>query len=143
MPKTILLIDDDRDDRDFFCQAVAKVSDLYCIALDDGNKMFPKLTNEEINRPDIIFLDVNMPQMNGWECLELLKHSERFKDIPVIMYSTSKHKEETDKAKVLGALYFFTKPSDFSVLKKGLSNLIEHLQNDRLDLLAENSDLFK
>lgn len=142
MPDYILLVDDDRDDREFFCDAVCKVSNVSCVALQDGRLLFEQLSNKEIGMPGLIFFDVNMPQMDGWECLALLKQSEDYKEIPVIIYSTNGHEEEISKAKALGAKYFFTKPRDFAVLKQVLSDAIIHLQENKLDMLAANSKLF-
>ncbi|MBC7485318.1 MAG: response regulator [Cytophagaceae bacterium] len=61
-------------------------------------------------KPSIIFLDINMPGMNGWDCLTKLKSREKLKHIPAIMYSASSHKAEVDKAFTVDALSFFAKP---------------------------------
>lgn len=141
MKKNILLIDDDSDDRELFSLACSS-SGASCTTLADGNSMLPTLDRGEIGRPDIIFLDVNMPQVNGWQCLTQLKKNEHYKNIPVIMYSTSGHLEEIEKAKTLGAICFFMKPDDFIVLQQGLSLVVEHLQSGKLDQLGQNSKLF-
>jgi CheY-like chemotaxis protein len=73
--------------------------------------------------PDIIFLDVNMLQVTGWECLTRIKNSEQYRDIPVIMYSTSASNLDKQKAKKLGASGFLTKPSDFRMLVDILKKL--------------------
>jgi len=66
--------------------------------------MLAALTGNGEERPSIIFLDLNMPGMSGWECIAILKESEANKDIPVVMYSTSKHAEEISRAKAAGAI---------------------------------------
>lgn len=137
----ILLIDDDIDDRALFCEAALSTNS-QCETLANGNLMIPKLDSGEIRRPDIIFLDVNMPQINGWECLNLLKQSEAYHTIPVIMYSTSGYQDDIAKAKQLGAAYFFVKPDDFFILQQGLAAVVKHLQAGNLDELSKNSKLF-
>lgn len=139
----ILLIDDDRDDREFFTSALSKISeDVICMTLANGNELLPKLAKGEIERPNLIFLDVNVPEMSGWECLSLIKEYENFRNIPVIMYSTSKYEEDILMAKTKGALCFFTKPFAISDLREALKDVIEHLENGTIEKLAETSPRF-
>jgi CheY-like chemotaxis protein len=71
-------------------------------------------------RPQVIFLDINMPEMSGWQCLEILKKGDKTKNIPVIMYSTSAARLEGQKAVSKGAIGFYEKPSRFEWLKEFL-----------------------
>lgn len=140
----ILLIDDDCDDRTFFADAVKNIADdkVTCITLDDGHDLMATLTQEGSKRPSIIFTDINMPRMSGWEILALLKEHDTYKDIPVVMYSTSKHIEEITRAKSLGALCFFNKPSDFNELQNAIDEVVVHLKGDTIDSLCKNSAYF-
>lgn len=143
MNKKVFLIDDDLDDRELFCEAMEEVSpDIICYTAANCRTALTQITNKEIAIPDIIFLDINMPIMNGWQCLSMLKEQELYKNIPVIMYSTSSHLEDVEKAEQLGALCFFTKPRDFKTLKKSLEIVVEHLHSNSLFSVIHNSPLF-
>lgn len=143
MAKKVFLIDDDQDDRELFCEAMEEVAPkIICYTAANGRKALNQLSNNEIESPDIIFLDINMPIMSGWQCLSMLKEHEFYKNIPVIMYSTSSQPEDVEKAGQLGALCFFTKPDDFESLKKSLEIVVEHLHNSSLSSLMHNSALF-
>jgi CheY-like chemotaxis protein len=126
MIKKFLLTDDDLDDVELFREALSDIdSSISCNYANDGKEAIEKLRNKKVEDPQIIFLDVNMPEMNGWECLSILKQEERFKDIPVIMYSTSSSKQDAQKALALGALCFYEKPNNFKLLRNFL-DLITH-----------------
>ena len=119
MKKSFFLVDDDTDDAGLFCEALKEVDpSAVCHLASHGEEALEIL--ERVGAPDIIFLDINMPRMNGWECLAELKTSDAYKDIPVIMYSTSSYQREIDIAKEAGALCFFTKPDSYKDLKKML-----------------------
>lgn len=143
MFKTILLVDDDADDTDLFREALGEINEaITCYNAIDGQEALNKLLDRQITQPDIIFLDINMPGMNGWQCLTYLKGHERFRQIPVIMYSTSSAKRDRDIANDLGALGFLTKPSDYKELKKALGlltaqNSLEELQSS-IEQLKKN-----
>lgn len=133
MKKVFLLADDDDDDTELFREALEAIDPLIvCYCVRDGKKVLERLGNKEFEKPQIILLDINMPGMNGWECLAELKKNEEYKDIPVIMYSTSSHQGESNIAIDLGALCFFTKPSDFieleNILKVIASTVNENLR---------------
>lgn len=143
MGRKVFLIDDDPDDRDLFCEAWQAVSpDVKCQFAINGKKAISDLDNTAAELPSLIFLDINMPMMNGWECLSFLKQHEVYKGIPVIMYSTTAHKEEVNKAQKLGALCFFTKPSNYNQLKKSLGLVTEYMQHYSLSRLINSSSLF-
>jgi CheY-like chemotaxis protein len=115
--KFFLLADDDNDDAELFMEAVSSLDPpIDCFRVEDGKDVFHFLSDRANRRPDIIFLDLNMPGMNGWQCLAKLKNDVMFHDIPVIMYSTSSHYRDKEIAKELGALAFFTKPANFNIL---------------------------
>jgi CheY-like chemotaxis protein len=73
-----------------------------------------------VETPDMIFLDLNMPLMNGFEFLLILKNDPSFSLVPVIIFSTSDNPEDQARAKELGALQFITKTADIELLKKDL-----------------------
>ena len=71
---------------------------------------------------EILFLDINMPVMNGIECLTLLMHNPHLKEIPVIVLTTSSYHSEN--AIRLGAKAYLKKPSDVKVLKKQIEYML-------------------
>lgn len=144
MMKYFLIVDDDPDDRDLVTEAMEDIEkECSCYRAADGKKAMDLLENKETGElPHLILLDVNMPVMNGWQLLSWLKGMERYRHIPVVMYSTSKHEEDIRQASKLGAHCFFTKPASFTELKKCVGLLNEHLEKGRLESLADESPLF-
>src|SRR5690349_24094407 len=109
-PLTCFLIDDDEDDREIFSLALNDVSaEVRCVLAFDGMDALEKLRRSE-SLPDFIFLDLNMPRMDGKECISGLKKESRLFKLPVVIYSTSSHSRDQSDATRLGAAHFFTKP---------------------------------
>jgi CheY-like chemotaxis protein len=132
--KTFLLVEDDNDDCELFTEAIEAVdASVRFYFASDGIEALDKLSDNAIQSPDIIFLDINMPQMNGWQFLNRLKEDKTLKDIPVIMYSTSSQMKDMKKASASGALCFLTKPNSFLHLKKMLEVVVFHMRQNRLD----------
>jgi CheY-like chemotaxis protein len=112
-----LLADDDADDGSIFCEAVMNVSnEMQCRTVENGRNLIELLSSNKGYLPEVIFLDINMPIMNGWDCLTQLKGDSRFNDIPTIIYSTSSLRKDIERAYRLGADLFITKPEDFDEL---------------------------
>jgi CheY-like chemotaxis protein len=127
MQKKFLLVDDDVDDAMLFREALAEIdkSIIFYNAF-DGQEAFHKLNSKTFEEPDLIFLDINMPVMNGWEFLFQLKRDTSYEHLPVIMFSTSPDKRNVDKALDMGALCFFTKPDEYTKLKEILSVVVRN-----------------
>ena len=133
MIRNFLLADDDHDDTDLFYEALKDIdSSIEFNFATNGKELIAKLHTGKID-PQIIFLDINMPEMNGWECLETLKKEKGLKDIPVIMYSTSSGTLYGRKAVKSGALCFYEKPPSFLKLREFLELIsatsVSELQN--------------
>lgn len=132
--KTILIVDDDADDIELFCMAVAEIDNqIKCISARTGEDALQVLNKNLLRKPDYIFLDLNMPRMNGKQFLKLIKKETEFSNIPVIIYSTSKLPEDYEETKRLGAVYFLTKPSRHTDLEKAISLVLEN----RWELIKE------
>lgn len=124
MIRKFLLVDDDPDDTDLFEEALKKIDEqIEFYRSEDCTKVISQLREEKIH-PEIIFLDINMPDMNGWECLDELKKDARLKNIPVLMYSTSSVVMDGAKALKRGALGYLEKPPTFDELKNFLVKLV-------------------
>lgn len=142
MEKIFLLADDDADDTMLFCEALAEIDpEIICYCAINGKQVLEILHNKELKKPYIIFLDINMPGMKGWECLSQLKGNEEIKHIPVIMYSTSSNQREVDIALKLGALSFLSKPNDFEELKEILKVLADNLHGNLLEAISHYNTL--
>ncbi len=95
MQVTLLIVDDDPDDLWLF--SVYEINKGYrCITASNGKEALQLLQNA-IVKPHYIFMDLNLPVMNGKECLREIKKKPRFADIPVIIYSTSKLKTDMEE----------------------------------------------
>ena len=114
----ILLVEDDIDDQYFFREALSLLSPaLSCQIAENGVEALKLL--KELPRFDIIFMDINMPKMNGIECLQILRSNDSYKNIPVVILSTSSDQAYIERCKILGATYYFTKPIiPFELIKK-------------------------
>lgn len=126
-PKICLLVDDDPDDQEIFLTALSDVSSsVLCLVAPDGDRALELLHHEE-TMPHYIFLDLNMPRMNGFEFLAAMKKSSVLKDIPVIVYSTTSQQAQIEKVKKLGATEFFTKTYKY----RELCDLLKKYFGDR------------
>lgn len=108
-PLHVLLADDDEDDRFFFEMElnVFSLKSKLTIA-EDGEKLM-KYLHAQKKIPDILFLDLNMPRMNGEECLAEIKKCKKLKSLPVIIHSTASSDHVTEKLYNIGAHYFCRK----------------------------------
>ncbi len=123
--KILMIVDDDKDDRFFFRSAIRKKNPSYeCIEAENGADALKQLRKAKL-LPDFIFLDLNMPKMDGRECLKELKKDKTLKKIPVIIYSTSEYKVDIKVTKKLGADYFLSKLSDIYMLPEELLKAME------------------
>ncbi len=113
-----LLADDDEDDQLLFREALADIDpSITCEIAKNGQDALKFLQQNLSHPPTLIFLDLNMPIMNGLKCLSEIKRSPSLQHLPVIIYSTSSHRQYVDESMLLGAKDFFVKPSDYSGLK--------------------------
>ena len=125
MINNILLVDDDLDDILLFHEALNEVnSQINFHSAISGQKALEFLMTQTTS-PDLIFLDINMPEMNGWRCLTELKNTSFLKQIPVVMYTTSANTMEELKALDLGAAGFYQKPEVFEEIKDLLKTVIK------------------
>jgi CheY-like chemotaxis protein len=109
--KICLLIDDDSDDQEIFVLALEHINkDFVCVVASNGHEALGKLTTANSPLPDYIFLDLNMPRMNGKECLKEIKKNTLLNHIPVIIYTTSSMASDKSETASLGASGFITKP---------------------------------
>jgi len=84
-------------------------------------KMFSLL---EHNAPDLILLDINMPEMNGYEAIKLLKSKPETKDIPVIFLTAKTEADDEKEGLSLGAVDYITKPFEPDMLLKRIEELL-------------------
>jgi CheY-like chemotaxis protein len=121
----ITLADDDEDDRLFFTDAFEELKiNTIVNTVNNGKELLNYLNNPETILPNIIFLDLNMPILNGIDCLREIKSNDRFKDIAIAIYSTSSSDQDVEDTFVLGANIYIKKPSNFDQLKKILSDVV-------------------
>lgn len=114
--KHILLIDDDEDDQEIFLTALGKIDrSIICTATDNAREALEMLITRKIS-PDLIFLDLNLPLMNGQQFLVEIKKEKTLSKLPVVILSTSSHRATIELTRELGATDFHSKPDNFKDL---------------------------
>ena len=124
-PIKVLLAEDDEDDQFFFSNALLELpfpTELTIVS--NGKDAVEKLKDLEV-KPDIIFLDLNMPKMNGKECLKLIRNNQSYTYIPCIILSTSSATAEIEETYCAGANMYMLKPNEAGNLWKMVYNLFK------------------
>lgn len=129
MKKTLLcfLIDDDLDDQEIFKLAISEIEyPVLCMFARDGAEALEKL--ESLDKlPSIVFLDINMPRMNGKIFLKLFKADSRFARVPVIIYSTYFNQQIELEMMELGADGYIEKPPSVKDLTQKLQMILSKM----------------
>ena len=120
----ILYADDDADDREIFCEAIKEINPGIKVVLGKDGEETLKILSVQKELPQLIFLDINMPKMDGVECLVKLKSDDRLKGIPVIIYSTTSNENDQTKIALLGASDFILKGNSFESVKESLDKVL-------------------
>lgn len=129
--KTYFIVDDDIDDQQFLIEAlIENEPSCRCFTVSNGQEAVANLIEAIIPPPDVIFLDLNMPLMNGRECLAALKQVPSLQHIPVVIYSTTSNKKEIKEIIALGASYFLMKTPSFKELREEVYRITLKLKND-------------
>ena len=134
----ILLAEDDEDDRQFFREAIEKMKfNTRLEMVTDGVFLIEYLQNNPEKRPHLIFLDLNMPRKNGFECIHEIRNVLDLKELPIAIYSTSNASVDMEEAFRLGANIYIRKPSDFEQLQKIITKVVTinwHYHNNGLNI---------
>jgi len=126
MRHKILLIDDDRDDQVNFCRCVYEIDpSMECLLAANGSEALIHLKTIK-HKPEIIFLDLNMPFMDGFEYLSEIRSQRLYDDIPVIIFTTSGSDVDREKAKLYGAAGYLIKPASIGNLISELRLILRH-----------------
>src|SRR5450432_3423091 len=129
----ILLCDDDSDDCYFFSEALDTLpNSTQLTTVHNGEQLMQLLTKETNELPDVLFLDLNMPRKNGFECLLELKLHKKLKELPVIIFSTSYEHEVVNLLYKNGAQYFIRKPAEFSQLQKVIQRALTLISQENI-----------
>lgn len=124
-PLYILLADDDKSDRLLFTEAFAELKIKTRVSsVKNGIELMEQLNKDNVRIPDLLFIDLNMPRKNGLECLKEIRNSKKFKEVFVVIYSTSDHKRDMEETFLNGANVYITKPNNFDKLKQVLEKAV-------------------
>jgi CheY-like chemotaxis protein len=126
--KIYYIVDDDTDDQQFLREALIENDpNTQCFTAYDAQAALTNLKDALIPLPDAIFLDLNMPGLDGKQCLAELKRTPSLEHIPVVIYSTTSDKKEIQETLKMGASYFLIKRNSFNDLKSALSPIVDAL----------------
>ncbi len=120
----VLNIDDDMDDGSIFMEAVREINpSITCLFISKGGDALKLLSNDLGIIPDYIFLDINMPEMDGRECLIKLRKIKKLETVSIIMFSTSIPDIDVPQYHKLNAACY-QKPGDFESLKSIIKTIL-------------------
>ncbi|HOZ75814.1 MAG TPA: response regulator [Flavobacterium sp.] len=123
----IFLTDDDADDCLLFSEIIQEINPNEGTKLtisNDGAALMKTLDETVPPPPEVIFLDLNMPRKNGFECLEEIRNTPKLMEIPVVIFSTSSSNDIVDRSYKFGANYYICKPQSYTLLKKTIAHVL-------------------
>lgn len=130
--QTIYLVDDDLEDQEIFSDAIEMIDTKVNLKLfDNGVDLMADLyANTPL--PDVVFLDLYMPLMNGEECLRDIRQNEGFDEVPLVIYSSILDMDKIDELFEMGANRYLHKPSSFNALITALERTIASVKRNKL-----------
>ena len=130
----ILIVDDEAEKRQLLIDALDKVYDLEIAQ--DGNEAIQQCHKWE---PDLILMDVIMPDMNGYDACRAIKSVNRFADLPIIFLTGADNPESEVLGLKVGGIDYLTKPVDPILLSMRIANHLEMKKKN--DLVKQQRDL--
>ncbi|HEY0768816.1 MAG TPA: response regulator [Sphingobacteriaceae bacterium] len=124
MASLIMYVDDDSDDLIIFKELLQDINPAIKYLHAANGKEALEMLEELVILPDYIFLDINMPVMDGQTFLSKLRADRRFRSIPVIVYTTSTRPDDKKAFSNLGANDYIVKPSTYVDAKIGISRVV-------------------
>ena len=119
----VLYVDDDPEDIEIFIEAVKECDQsAMCFVAQNGKQAMDILHADLL--PDFVFLDINMPVINGKVLLKEIRNDKKFEGVPVIMYSTTMNPDEIAEYKKMGADHFLIKRNHFQDLCDSVSRIL-------------------
>jgi CheY-like chemotaxis protein len=123
--KTIMMAEDDSEDVDLFKDVLADLEfDISLTVAVNGKELMKQLEQTDV-LPEIIFLDLNMPLKNGMVCLEEIRANKSWKDIKVIILSTSSHQDQMKDAYDKGADFYMVKLINYVDFKNAIAACLQ------------------
>lgn len=123
----IYAVDDDEDDRILIKTALADYSDCEVTFFENGQALLSKLANSPADAlPTLILLDLDMPQVDGYDVLQTLGANSPLRAIPVLVLSGNRSEQIVRRAYQLGANSFMSKPHNFGDFKRMISLTYEY-----------------
>jgi CheY-like chemotaxis protein len=124
--KVVLLIDDDKEDQEIFGDAIREVDqNVRFVSEFNSDQAISNISAMKRERPEIIFLDMNMPRLNGKQLLCELKNDPDMKSIPVVMCSTFFGDRDVKEISRLGAVHHMVKPTRFNELCQEIEKILK------------------
>lgn len=118
----LLLAEDDEDDVLLFKTIIGELNrDIIVTVASDGNILM-NLLQQPTTEADMIFLDLNMPYKNGFECLREIRANEKWSNVKVVILSTSSHPQQIETAYKGGADLYLAKPTSYNQFKNMMEN---------------------
>jgi CheY-like chemotaxis protein len=128
MKKHVLLVDDDKDELFLFNEALKEVPGSFkCTYASSGAQALEMLNYIQ---PDYIFIDYNLPVMDGVSILTEIRKDKKMSDIPVFLYSSSLSKDINSTAIFLGASGCIRKPNSIGMMTMVLKSILSGLNKD-------------
>lgn len=121
---TVFYTDDDKEDLDFFREAMESIDKSVEVVTLGGSSQLLHVIDNPPPHPHILFLDLNMPGLNGFDVLEILRSKEVSHDLPIVIFSTSRDEELINKSRELGATYYVPKSMSFESLRRSIQHAI-------------------
>lgn len=143
-PLEIFLADDDSDDRLLFNEAISNIAirtELKVFV--NGQELMEHLTSFPNNVPDLIFLDLNMPVMDGMQCLKAIRNDLKLHDLCIAIYSTSSSEKSIEDTFLHGANIYINKPNHYKELERVIGRVLKLNWQYHTSNLNRDTFLFK
>jgi CheY-like chemotaxis protein len=121
---TIFYTDDDKEDLDFFREATESIDQKIEVVTLGGSSQLLHIIDNPPPHPHILFLDLNMPGLNGFDVLEILRSKDASQYLPIVIFSTSNDEELIRKSRELGANFYVPKSVSFESLRRSIEHAI-------------------
>lgn len=119
---TLFYVDDDQDDLQIFKEAADAIGEDVCV-FEFADLMLHTLHNPP-PAPSIVFIDLNMPTMDGYDVIKQIKMSPDLCHLPLIAYSTTANSTDINRCKMLGVAMFVTKPPTIQGIQKAIKHAV-------------------